>query len=193
MPLAAYFVMTYEKLRRGTHDPSILMSNLIFQEALMSYSLILATTPCLRTFVSRFSTGGIREIVALDKRTDSEFRGTSTKAFAVQTYKSMATQIRMLGAYEIFDTHVKRSEGRKHLAFRPDIENQNWAEIISGRSMKQDKDRVELGMDQIETRATWEVHFEHAEGWEMRRAQELMDAPRRPSLASINFITTAQW
>ncbi|PNS14008.1 hypothetical protein CAC42_6521 [Sphaceloma murrayae] len=188
-PLGLYYLLTYFSFLESGHDSIGISKNLVLQEAIICYSLILATTPCLRTFVRRFNTGGIRDIVATTYGRTSE--RTSTKLAAATALRSIAAQVRTLGAYSIFDTFAKRSEGRQHLAFRPDLENQHWASVFRGPPQgDRNGSNVSEG---IETFTTWDVQFQSAEGWEKRRAEQLMMAPRRTSVQSINFITTAQW
>ncbi|KAF4551664.1 Hypothetical protein D9617_12g035520 [Elsinoe fawcettii] len=187
-PLGIYYLITYLSFLTSQADNIGVVKNLVFQEALMCYALILATTPCLRTFVRRFNTGGIREIVAPDYGRSERM---STKNAAATALRSIATQVRTLGAYSIFDTFAKRSEGRQHLAFRPDLENQHWASVFRGPPQP-DRSGSVLS-EGIETFTTWDIQFQTAEGWEKRRAEQLMNAPRRTSVQSINFITTAQW
>ncbi|KAG8632047.1 hypothetical protein KVT40_001187 [Elsinoe batatas] len=187
-PLGIYYFLTYISFLSSRADNIGIVKNLVFQEALMCYSLILATTPCLRTFVRRFHTGGIAEIVGNEYGRSERM---STKNAAATALRSIATQVRTLGAYSIFDTFAKRSEGRQHLAFRPDLENQHWASVFRGPPVTE---RNGSTMSEgIETFTTWDVQYQTAEGWEKRRAQQIMSAPRRTSVQSINFITTAQW
>ncbi|TKX18674.1 hypothetical protein C1H76_9464 [Elsinoe australis] len=189
IPLGVYYLLTYFSFLKSGQDNLGISKNLVLQEALMCYALILATTPCLRTFVSRFNTGGIREVIAGEYGRTNE--RMSTKNAAATALRSIATQVRTLGAYSIFDTFAKRSEGRQHLAFRPDLENQHWASVFRGPPSPERN--MSTASNGIETFTTWDVQFQNAEGWEKRRAEQLMSAPRRTSVQSIQFITTAQW
>lgn len=60
MPLCVWFIHSLMIFSQDGIDNIGLVSNLISQEVLICWSLIVATVPCLRKFVARFNTGGMR-------------------------------------------------------------------------------------------------------------------------------------
>ncbi|GAM82817.1 hypothetical protein ANO11243_008030 [Dothideomycetidae sp. 11243] len=188
LPLGIVYFMSYAWMANSGKNNIGIVPNMILQEMLVCWSLILATTPTLRAFAGRFKTGGLRDILAPERARRQSDVGMATKAAAVIALRSMAVQIRGIAAFSIFD-HSKRPDTRNHhTPVRPDIENRHWANIfirpedVRSSDESSINDRVPYSQYDMQPR----------EGWEKKRAEQLLSMPHRASLSSIHFVTTAE-
>lgn len=181
-----YFVSFRWILRNGQDDLSII-PNLILQEALICWALILSTTPTLRTFAGRFKTGGIKDILAPQRSRKQSEVGMGTRAAAVIALKSMATQIRGIGAYSIFDITKRHQHEVPHHP-RLDIDNRHWTNVFirPGEENRTDSHSIHTADPY-----SWETQLRDFDGWEKCRADQLINMPHRESLSSIHFVTMA--
>ena len=204
-----YFYTVFGFLRDGESNIG-LVPNLIWQQAFMSYSLILATAPCLRTFVKRFHTGGVRDIVGVrtrpsapelvgcaettdrssgdaTKRADSSVATRSASIAGLLKPGSIGASARslVLRAPDIWTRHGDLS-GKRHdgQSARPTM-SRHWSQVFGAPSAKVERGTV------VSTEDGWNMMEQHPDGWEKRRAEELMSAPKRTSVQTLEFITIA--
>lgn len=162
-----------------------IVPTLILQETLLCWSLILATTSTLRNIAGRFNSGGVRNILARSRDPKQSELGL-TRTAAVHAIKSMAAQIRGIGAYSIFDMNRRHGHEVPHVTgVRMDIDNRHWANVFirpedEKLAKKEDGDPFSL----------WGMQMNDYEDWERRRAEQIINMPHRPSLADIRFVTT---
>lgn len=120
LPLIVAWFRTNRHFLSSNESNIGIVPNLICQQALTSYAIVLATAPCLRSFVSSFHTGGIREVVELESRKDRKIGRIDVVARITDAIRSTQTA---------FNSFTKRSEQRNELAFRPDLENSYWTRV----------------------------------------------------------------
>ena len=154
--------------------------NLIWQEALLCWSIILATTPTLRTFTGRFQTGGLKDILALPARRKQSESGTAARAAAAIAQRSMAA-LKGFKAFSIFDVHKRPSVAPRHIHgahLAPDC--RHWANVFAAPA-----DEDSPNPEAVSVGAWY-----NGQSWEKMRAAQLLGMGRRQSLESIDFITT---
>lgn len=178
---------------------------MVAEECLICYSLVLATSHCLRPFVKRFNTGGIREIVGREDIA-RETRKVAAARDPLRSHVSIAMNA-ISNAFRIenlrLNTFIRRAEAQKTLVFRPDVENQNWTKVFRGPQ----SDNFGLIDTVIRRDLTVDVEYHDAPIWDGRyhytdgKAESLSNMPRPPSHAysetkdgdEIQFITSASF
>ncbi|KAF2155682.1 hypothetical protein K461DRAFT_265204 [Myriangium duriaei CBS 260.36] len=189
LPLGIMYFYSYTWMTTSGRDGLSIVPNMILQEMLICWSLVLATTPTLRTFAGRFKTGGIRDILAPERLRKQSEVGMGTRAAAVIALKSIATQIRGINAHSIFDFNKHYHHEAPQLT-RHDIANRHWANIFVPPGEENRTDSHETVGAAANPYSEWEMQLRDFDGWEKRRADQIINMPHRASLASIHFVTT---
>ena len=185
------YFYSFRWMTTGGQNGLSLVPNMILQEMLICWSLILATTPTLRTFAGRFKTGGIKDILAPERIRKQSEVGMGTRAAAVIALKSIATQIRGINAHSIFDFNKHYHHEAPQLE-RHDIDNRHWANIFVRPGEEDRADSYSTADVGAEPFSAWEMQLRDFDGWEKRRADQIINMPHRASLASIHFVTTVE-
>jgi len=211
-PFCVYYFYTMFDFLKGGESNIGLVPNLIWQQAFMSYSLILATAPCLRTFVKRFRTGGVRNIVgarprrpsprlagcvemvdhsaaAATRGTDSAAATRSASVAGLLKPESIAASARSLmssgsGVLERFGGWSVMRHDRQSARLS---KSKHWSQVFGGPLSN-----VASG-DAGSADGIWDLIEERPEGWEKARAEELLTAPHRLSVQTLDFITMADF
>ena len=137
VPLFVFYVHTYW-LFIHSDDPNIgVIPNLALQQAVIGYSLILATIPCIRCIVRRF-TGAAKSpngkvgpatmwTQAWDEAWDQKHAGTTDIDTLITRTNTAVRKVQ-----SVFLPHQKRPNAAQKHDPLPDVENENWARMCRG-------------------------------------------------------------
>jgi len=181
VPLCILYTRSLIKFLHSGHDNIGVIPNLIWQQVLISYSLILATTPCLRIFIRRFRTGGIAAMAQQTSQRRSLYSAGGPDNSQHPILAKAKTNNRF--SHELLSPRLSR----------PDMTQRSMSAIsepwalgvlpvrpisLVGRNDNGPSDEL-----------AWEAQMSRPGGWEKARAAQLMAAPRRTSVPELDFLT----
>ncbi|GAB7344805.1 hypothetical protein MBLNU457_3266t1 [Dothideomycetes sp. NU457] len=179
MPFCVLYTRSLITFLHSGHNNIGVIPNLIWQQVLISYSLILATTPCLRIFIRRFRTGGIS---GLAQQTSDRQRslyvagvGSSLKPMLGKTNTGFSNDL------------LSPTQSGPQMAQR----SMSGISDPSGLSVRpvQPTNLISRNVNASDDELAWEKQMSRPGGWEKARAAQLMAAPRRMSIPELDFVT----
>jgi len=179
VPFCVLYTRSLISFLHSGQDNIGVISNLIWQQVLISYSLILATTPCLRIFIRRFRTGGIR---AMAEQTNQRRSLYDEKENSQRPILARIKSNNRL-SNELLSRKISRPEMTQRSV---SVISDPWA---LGVLPVQPVSLVSRHANGPSYQLAWEAQMSRPGGWEKARAAQLMSAPRRESVAELNFLT----